>query len=361
MGRRYVRSSLYPLLIITIITAILVFSIIFITSLSARIDRMLEIFGRGSIYSYAPFDESLLPPDAECFMTNQSEALMYAEKGNRAVIVKGVEDGYFNGMRSEELEIISSGEDALNPVIVSSALASEFSLSLGSRFTLLIYERDKERTRPVLVTVEGIFSSVYPQLDNRLIFAPISIVSGSGGYEILLPLGSDVDSVLDTLVANGVPAHSFKAMNRGAYLNVESSLEVLYFIFALVAILAAYFASDVAEHYVYRDRKDISELLMLGLSKGRVIKLYLTLTLINEGIALIVGTLIGVTLSLFSPAMLEFVATVEPAFLEYYVRSFTLSIPYMQIFLMFVFSLVISSLSILFSLSRSSVANLLPS
>lgn len=361
MGAGYVMSSYLPLLVILLITAALVFSIIFIFSVSTRIDRMLEVLGSGSVFSYADVPPDLLPDGTECHRTASSEALLYASGGERAVMIKGVEDGYFDGMRGEELGVGGLPDDLLNPLLISSSLAEELGLSPGGRLTILLYEAEKGRTRPYLATVAAVFDSVYPQLDSRLVFSDLSLFSSHDGVEILLPADSDADALVRMLSDAGVPAFSYKELNRHAYDNVESSIDVLYLIFALVAVLASFFSSDAAEGYVERDRKDIAELMVLGVDRRRLLWLYEALTLIHVFVSLLAGTLLGIMLALLSPYAIEAIAAAEPAFLDYYVRSFSIVIPVFRIAAMMMLSLAVSALSAYLSLCRVTVANVLGS
>lgn len=359
MGPGYILRSFLPLAIIFLITAILVFAMIFISSVSDRIDRMLEVLGSGSIYAYAPFDGSLLPAGAEIAEVVDIEALLYAKGGERAVIAKGVDDGYLAGMRGKELGIGRIDASLRNPIVVSSSLADELGLVPGDRLTMMVYEKESGRTRPLLATVAAVFDSVYPQLDSRLAFIPLSILGEADGYEILLPEGSDVDSILSSLLEHGVPAASFKSLNREAYMNVRSSLSVLYLILFLIAALAAFFSADAAEHYVSRDRKDIAELMVLGAGRGRIVRIYMAMTLLLTSSAIAAGTVLGMGLSLLSPSMIGLVARSEPAFLDYYVRSFSISIPWLGILCMLLLSIAVSAISVRVSLGRSDVANIL--
>ena len=359
MGGKYVISSFLPLLVIMLITAALTFSVIFITSLSARIDRMLAVLGSGSIFSYQMIDPSLLPSGAEAGPVAVSEALVYAASGERAVQVKGVESGYFSGMRGAELSVPAGRTDGMNPLVVSSALADELGLNAGDRMTMLLYDRSENRTRPYLVTVSAIFPSVYPQLDSRLVYAPLSLFGSADGMEVLLPETSDVHAAAASLREEGYAVYTCRELNRQAYENIESSLGVLYVIFALVAVLAAYFSSDAAEYYVDRDRKDIAELLMLGLSRKRILGIYSLVTLMHVTAALLAGAVLGTALSLLAPSVIAAVSEHEPAFLEYYVRSFSVTIPVFRIFLMLLSSLAVSAFSVHLFLRRVTVANVI--
>ena len=358
MGMRYLLSSILPLAVIFVITAVLVFSIIFITSVSKRIDRMIEVLGSGSIYVYGPFDDSLLPQGSEVALTDATEALLYASGGERAIALKGIEDGYFEGMRGNELGIAEVLQDVRNPIVISSSLSSSLSLKAGDRVALMVYESAIGRARPYLATVAAVFDSVYPQIDSRLVYAPLQIVGDGRGFEVLLPPGSDREAVLSDLVSEDIPALSSRSLYRNEYANIEASLSALYIIFALVSFLAAYFSADAAEFFMSRDKKDISELMLLGAGKKRIARIYLTLTSIFVSAALAAGALLGVLLSLLSPLVLDLIGRREPAFLDYYVRSFSVDVPWAMIALIIALSLLVSIVSMYISIRRSTVANI---
>lgn len=359
MSARYVMSSFLPLIVIFLITSALVFATVFINSVSRRIDRMIEVLGSGSVYAYDAFDHSILPSAAEVSAVSATEALIYAENGERAVAVKCVDESYFSGERGRELGVSGFDAGLRNPVVISSSLASSLSLEAGDRATLMLYEREKERARPVLVTVSAVFDSIYPQLDSRLIYAELSLIGTADGFEILLPEDSDNSAVLSILSEHGVAALTSEMLYRSEYSNIRASISVLYVIFALIAVLAAYFASDAAEYFAARDRKDIAELMLLGAERREIERIYLSITAVFVEAALVLGALSGIALSYLSPAVIEFISRNEGAFLDYYVRSFSVSIPWLSIAVMLLLSLFVSLFSIYIAIRRSTVANII--
>ena len=192
MGTRYRISSMFPLLILLLVTAALSFALTFITSISVQIDRMIAIMGSGSLYALSDPSEFITEGESDAVKTGS--ALLYAENGEAAISVKGVEPSYFSGMRKDEMEIVFLDGEVLNPVVISSSLAARLSLSQGDRFSILVWDEEGARARPFLCTVKGIFSSVYPQLDSHIAYVPFSMLSSKIGYEVLLPEGSDPEA-----------------------------------------------------------------------------------------------------------------------------------------------------------------------
>ena len=351
MGMRYVLSSLLPLLVLLLVTAALSFALSFISSMSSEIDRMIALMGSGSLYTLKdPSDD--VPEDAEVSEVRTGSALAYSEEGEAALLLKGVDEGYFSGMRSQELEIEMLEWDAMNPAVLPSSLAESLSLSLGDRFTLLVWESGEGRARPFLCTVAGIFASVYPQLDRNLAFVPLDLLSSPSGYEVLLERGEDPDGVMQHLWDCGIPSETYRTMYSSLYGNVRSSVATLYPILIAVAVLAAFFSSDAAQAYIDRDRRDIRGLWMLGMERRRIEAMYFRITLSYAAAGSAIGMAIGIALAFASPAILRLAAAADPALLEYYVSSFRVTIPVGRLALMIAIMLLVSALSVRFSLRR---------
>ena len=345
----YILSSIMPLLIIFLITAVLAFSVIFIASVTARIDRMLQVLGSGTIAVSAVPEN--LPEDAEVALTASSEALLYSGSGTASAIVKGVMDGYFSGYRGEELRLESADGDMLNPSVISSSLAASLSLEPGDRLTMMSMD-SSGRARPHLLTVKGIFRSVYPQLDEHLIYVPLEIVDGQNTWEILLADGADDASLLRSIREEGIYARSYREIYGSSYRNIETSLSVMHLVLGAVAVLAAYFSSDIAEAYTSRDRRDIEALLIMGASYRTMRGIYLMITMAGVASASIAGIAAGMLLSFLSPSLIEWVASENAALLAYYVTSFSVKIPFITLLSMLAMMLVVSSVSVYVFLRR---------
>ena len=358
MTRGYILSSFSPLIILIIVTAALSFALSFIFSMSSEIERMLAVLGSGSVRCSVCAESSLLPDGSEISEVRTGNGLIYAENGECAVAVKGTDSDYFSGMRGDELELTFSnaqsaeGGRAPLPAVLSSSLADELSLETDDRFTLLLWEEELGRARPVLCSVSAIFASVYPQLDSHLLYIPLAELSSASYYEVLLPSGADADAAAETLWRAGIPASSYKDVYSSLYMNVRASISILYPILAAIAVLAAFFSSDAAQIYLSRDREDIKVLMMLGMSRRAVRGIYLRITVMAVAAAAFIGIIIGSALSLLSPLLLEAAARREPEMLSFYVTSFTPVIPLPALLFMAVLLILVSVISVSFSLRR---------
>ena len=353
MSPGYVARHYFPSLIVFLIVLTLTFVMVFISSMTGAIDRMIVLLGCGSIETETIVDVSSYD-GAVIDEVKTGDGIIYAESGKSLVHLKGVDiPQYFSGERKEGMKLVFSDESYKNEIIISSSLASILELETGDQMTLLLYESEKGRARPVLMTVKGIYSSGYAQLDRYLGFVDISLLDGTSSYEILLKKGDDVNAVLKSLNADGINAVSYREKYSSLCTNVDQSIMILYVILIFVALLAAFFSADIAHIYTSRDRKDIASLRLMGISEKRIRVIYRKMTLSSVFISSLLGICGGLLLSLLSPSMISFVALKEPQLIENYITSFTLSIPFSSIIMMLIAMLLCSSLTLRIELRRT--------
>ena len=353
MSPGYVARHYFPSLIVFLIVLTLTFVMVFISSMTVAIDRMIVLLGCGSIETETIVDVSSYD-GAVIDEVKTGDGIIYAESGKSLVHLKGVDiPQYFSGERKEGMKLVFSDESYKNEIIISSSLASILELETGDQMTLLLYESEKSRARPVLMTVKGIYSSGYAQLDRYLGFVDISLLDGTSSYEILLKKGDDVNAVLKSLNADGINAVSYREKYSSLCTNVDQSIMILYVILIFVALLAAFFSADIAHIYTSRDRKDIASLRLMGISEKRIRVIYRKMTLSSVFISSLLGICGGLLLSLLSPSMISFVALKEPQLIENYITSFTLSIPFSSIIMMLIAMLLCSSLTLRIELRRT--------
>lgn len=353
MSPGYVARHYFPSLIVFLIVLTLTFVMVFISSMTGAIDRMIVLLGCGSIETETIVDVSSYD-GAVIDEVKTGDGIIYAESGKSLVHLKGVDiPQYFSGERKEGMKLVLSDESYKNEIIISSSLASILELETGDQMTLLLYESEKGRARPVLMTVKGIYSSGYAQLDRYLGFVDISLLDGTSSYEILLKKGDDVNAVLKSLNADGINAVSYREKYSSLCTNVDQSIMILYVILIFVALLAAFFSADIAHIYTSRDRKGIASLRLIGISEKRIRVIYRKMTLSSVFISSLLGICGGLLLSLLSPSMISFVALKEPQLIENYITSFTLSIPFSSIIMMLIAMLLCSSLTLRIELRRT--------
>ncbi len=353
MSLRYILTHYAPSLIVFLIVMTLSFVMVFISSMTGAIERMIVLLGCGSVESSSYIDVSAYR-NAKIDEVKTGDGILYASSGKSLVHLKGVNlEEYFSGERGEGMKLSLTDENCRNEIIISSTLASSLSLSLGDRMTLLLYETEKGRARPLLMTVKGIYSSGYAQLDRYLAFVDISLTDSDSTYEILLDSNEDIEAFLEKLWKDGIYAESWRTKYSSLCTNVDQSIMILYVILIFVAILAAFFSADIAHVYTSRDRSDIASLRLMGMSEKCVRRIYRRMTINTVALSSVLGTAAGLLLSLLSPSIISLVAKKEPELIEYYITSFTLSVPWPSMILMLLLMLLCSSVTLRFELWRT--------
>lgn len=352
MGVKWTLSSLLPALLIFLITAVLVFAMVFISSMTTAIDRMIIMLGSSSIVTGEEVDVSSWS-GASINKTREGEGVVFTEEGKSIIRLKGVNESYLQGEREEALKIVRSGEEVKNAIIVSTTLARKLNLELGSSMTMMLYEKEKNRTRPILMTVTGIFDSGYAQLDRYLAYVDFSLLDGEEEWEILLDQKDDLGKRCQELEELGIPYKTYREKYSALYLNVRQSVSILYLILAFVALLAAFFSTDIVSVYLSRDRQDIAALRLLGMEEKRIRRIYLSLSLFAVAVSALGGTVLGLLLGLLSPSLIRIVASSNPGLVEYYISSFSVTVPTMELLLMVLAMVVLSAITLFISLSTS--------
>ena len=352
MGVKWTLSSLLPALLIFLITAVLVFAMVFISSMTTAIDRMIIMLGSSSIMTGEEVDVSSWS-GASINKTREGEGVVFTEEGKSIIRLKGVNESYLQGEREEALKIVRSGEEVKNAIIVSTTLARKLNLELGSSMTMMLYEKEKNRTRPILMTVTGIFDSGYAQLDRYLAYVDFSLLDGEEEWEILLDQKDDLEKRCQELDELGISYKTYREKYSALYLNVRQSVSILYLILAFVALLAAFFSTDIVSVYLSRDRQDIAALRLLGMEEKRIRRIYLSLSLFAVAVSALGGTVLGLLLGLLSPSLIRIVASSNPGLVEYYISSFSVTVPTMELLLMVLAMVVLSAITLFISLSTS--------
>ncbi|MGN1163789.1 MAG: ABC transporter permease, partial [Candidatus Ornithospirochaeta sp.] len=213
--------------------------------------------------------------------------------------------------------------------------------------------KEKDRARPVLATVTGIFDSGYAQLDRYLAYVDYSLVGGDGEWEILLSPDDDTEERAQELWDQGIWAETYQDRYSSLYLNVRQSVTILYVILVAVALLAAFFSTDIAHVYITRDSRDIAGLRLMGMKEKDIRHIYTFLTLRSVAVSSLMGIAVGIILGLFSPSLVRFVSFFDPGLMEYYIASFDTKVPWLEISGMYGAMLILSFLTVAITLRRS--------
>ena len=325
MPLSYKAGLFSPALLILLVAFILNFSLIFIISMSEGIDKLLIFLGSGSVRVEGEIDDFSL----SLFYVKEAGALAFSEEESIPLMLKGVDfQTYFTRERKKLLNLDEFSDGGyLNPVILSRRCAALLSLEVSDRFTLLVYDDDLNRTRPLLCTLSAVFDSGYMEFDESLCYIALSSLSGDVYTEIIMEDSSLIDETVDYFSSIGYNAYDYRVLYKSIYDNVVFSVKVLYGVLTLLAILASFFAASISIRYIDRDKKDIALLYLSGLSGGEIRYIYSIITLLVVLISIILGIALALLFSLSLPYLLNFLSAMDYDALDAYLTSFSIRYP----------------------------------
>lgn len=362
MPLSYKLRVLSPAVLIVLVSLVLNFSLIFIISMSQGIENLLIYLGSGNIMVKGKMDES---EAFSTYETRYSGSLAFSESSSSPMYLKGVDfSSYFTKERRDVLHLEYEALDALNPVILSKELFSRLSLDISDRFSVLIYDDNAKRTRPLLLTVAGTYDSGYMEFDSTLAFVPLSTLDGAIYTELVTNRVYDDEAILIALREKGYDAYSYKSLYSAIYDNIELSVNTLYGVFVILVILASFFAGNISISYIDRDMGDIAMLSLSGLSDGQIRKVYRVITLSSVFISILIGFILAISLSFLSPAIISYLSDAGYEALDAYLTSFEIVIPAFRLFAVNLLLIVLSYISLLISLrviGRRTIVNRLSS
>lgn len=362
MPLSYKLRVLSPAVLIVLVSLVLNFSLIFIISMSQGIENLLIYLGSGNIMVKGKMDES---EAFSTYETRYSGSLAFSESSSSPMYLKGVDfSSYFTKERRDVLHLEYEALDALNPVILSKELSSRLSLDISDRFSVLIYDDNAKRTRPLLLTVAGTYDSGYMEFDSTLAFVPLSTLDGAIYTELVTNRGYDDEAILIALREKGYDAYSYKSLYSAIYDNIELSVNTLYGVFVILVILASFFVGNISISYIDRDMGDIAMLSLSGLSDGQIRKVYRVITLSSVFISILIGFILAISLSFLSPAIISYLSDAGYEALDAYLTSFEIVIPAFRLFAVNLLLIVLSYISLLISLrviGRRTIVNRLSS
>lgn len=329
-----IKSALKNLSLVIIILFILLFSLIFIKSMTESIVKVLLYLGSGHIEVYS--SESLSEiPGFETYYVKTANSLAFSSSSSAALYIKAVD--YSSYFSDERLDYLNLDEAPESGVVISKKMAETLDVAEGSRFTCLIYEEDKNRTRPVLLEVEKIFSSGYNEFDEAIMYAPFSLLSSEVKQEIILEDESLIDSAVEELAEKGIASYSYKEIYSSIYSNVSFSSSVLLVILTLLSALSAFYSFFITQRVLDSSKKDIALLFLSGMSKKKIRGLYLKIIMIELSISAASALLLALVFSFFIQPLLAFISSFDIAALDNYLMSFDIVYPVLD------FSIIISS------------------
>ena len=355
------KRILFNVLLISVVVAALVFAQLFVVSMSRGIANKYALLGNGHLQVHESSDT--LIPDLEHIIDVQKVAqtysLVYSPSKNIMVRLKGVESSYFNAMRQTELTFLDTPLDtkgsSLPQILLSTSIASKLEVTQGDKVALMMISNSS--LRPQLCIVGNLYDSGYKELDENLIFCEFSLMeklfsSKADTYFELLVSESELKGVRSTLEAEGLSVTSWDQENFAVATNLETSRQAVLGVMIVVAILCGYFISELSRELIEDDKSRIALLKLLGAGNTLIRGVYFSTVMLVTLISTVLGTAAGILLGLNLGSMLSFLAKKSIPALSFYLLDFTVIIPFLDIAIILFVLVMVSSVSVLWSLKR---------
>ena len=356
------RRILFNLLLITLVVSALVFAQMFVVSMSRGIADKYALLGNGHLQVHTALDADFSHYEqvVDVQKVGQSYALIYSPSANKMVRLKGVQESYFSELRLDQLtmgEPYVQTDSNLPLILISSTLASTLDVTIGDRVALMLVSQNS--IRPQLCIVKNLYDSGYQELDANLVFSDYALMARlfQGKEETYYELLVEADALQQTkneLKADGYAVTSWEEENYAVATNLNTSRQAVLGVMVAVAILCGYFISELSRELVEDDKYKIAMLTLLGATKRLIRRSYFSTVMVVTLIAVLLGTALGMSMALNLSSLLSSLAARSIPSLSYYLLDFTIVIPWLDILTITCVLVMVSILSVTFSLRRVS-------
>jgi len=355
------KRILFNMLLISVVVAALVFAQLFVVSMSRGIANKYALLGNGHLQVHEIADTAIpeLENIVDVQLVAQTYSLIYSPSKNLMVRLKGVRSSYFNEMRKAELTFLDTPLDAkgssLPQILLSRSIADKLEVAQGDRVALMMINDNS--LRPQLCIVGNLYDTGYKELDENLVFCDFSLMeklfaSKADTYFELLVSDNTLAEVRSALEAEGLSVTSWDQENYAVATNLETSRQAVLGVMIVVAILCGYFISELSRELIEDDKSRIALLKLLGAGNSLIRGVYFSTVMLVTLFSIVLGTAAGVLFGLNLGSMLSFLAQKSIPALSFYLLDFTVIVPYLDIAIILFVLVVVSSMSVLWSLRR---------
>ncbi|WP_320121113.1 FtsX-like permease family protein [uncultured Sphaerochaeta sp.] len=360
-GSRAARKRiLFNLVLITLVVGALVFAQIFVVSMSKGIADKYALLGNGHLQVHEDSTRVLTEKEGvlDVQLVSQSYALIYSPEGNKMVRLKGVEDGYFNELRTSQITLmdgIPKETTTLEQVLLSTTLADELQVGIGDRVALMLVGDDG--IRPQFCVVGNLYDSGYRELDANLAFCDYNLINrlfkgSEETYHELLVSQERIEPLKQEYQADGFMVTSWDEENFTIATNLNTSRQAVLGVMVAVAMLCGYFISELSRELVEDDKHQIAMLTLLGARHSLIRSVYFYTVMMVTILSMMGGALLGIVMSSNLSPLLSAVADRSIPSLSYYLLDFKVVYPLGDILVIVLVLLLVSVISVQFSLRR---------
>lgn len=340
IGRMFLR-----LFVMFFFSIILSFSLIFIFSMRSGLEKLIVSLGSGNVLTSAHVQDGMIISSEE---VKRGSGMIFSRSGSYPVTLKGISfDSYFSEERRSLLSLDDSAIAGDRGIVLSDSIAESLDVSSGDNVTLMVWDEGENRARPVLMRILSTYSSGYSSLDSTLAFVSMDVLSSPSWWENKC---DDINELGKQLENEGIRYYTSEELYPVLYENMDMSVRMLLFVFALVSVLSSFHVSSFAVSLIDEDRKSIANLLLLGMGKKRVFALYLIISCTFLLLSLLLGFFAGTFLSFLIPEFLSLLSSAGFDAMGMYLTKFDIVLPVLPLCILYFVLLLASFLVLAYSM-----------
>ncbi len=299
----------------------------------------------------------------EIYDSYSGEAIIISSDNAKGILVKGMDAENLKNL-FEKFNLTSGNfkNYTKGSTIIGAELAYILGIKIGDKITIMssvfvntpLGGLPKQETFKVI----GIFNSGFYEFDQNLIFVNLKdsislfdITKNQSNLEIYLKDPIQANSIKKEIkkIENGFFIYSWSDLNKSFFSALKVERNVMFIILTLIIIVAAFNIISGLTILIKNKTKEIAILKTLGLS-NRSIKKSFFLTGFTIGfLATIVGVFLGIIFSIYIEEIRKFLSIVFNLNIfppdVYFLTKMPSEINFLSIFIIFIFSLLITCIA----------------
>lgn len=307
------RKTLANILLIVLVMIPLVLCLVFVDSMIDGITEKYILLSGGQIQFTA--EKAFVPDDLQMQRTLNAFCVMYSADSHASVMMKGVGEGFFDSNRLEQISLEDGWETGGNKVLISSSVASVLGVKTGDKVAVMLLTNPDDAVkgdfnpvfRPAMLSVGGIFTSGYRQLDDNIIFSDIDwllTVCKGETVQIEVLTGTN-DTAQNRDIAENLMRTNpmllgytiWNERNTEVFENFVNSKQMILIIMIVIGAIACVYCGTIASEVFSDNRVTICTMRLLGASESQVRRTVFLYAFIVIVAGVLAGTAVGLLIA----------------------------------------------------------------
>lgn len=372
-GSRYARLRLVrSALLIAIVMVPLVLALIFMDGMMNGITEKYIMLQDGhlQIHEEGILEVPLLETDPDILSTDyvvSGYGIVYSRDATAEVRIKGVDESYFNPLRSSQLTFEGAPprkEGSVATVMLSRTVAKTLGVGIGDRVAFMVVpDSSSTAVRPVLAQVVALYDSGYHELDSSLVFmnredALRYFPKDRNAYtEILVRSTASSDLVqlkerIDESAGTELPYATWDEFNGTVYQNFITSRQVILLVFTMILLVAGVYVASIAQEMVQDSMQSIALFKTMGATSRELFWSFFFAVMVMTVSGMAIGVLAGIAIGSQLGFVLHWLSRTGLSGLQYYLLDFPVVVSWYDILVICMAMVVISCVTVQVSLRR---------